>query len=59
MAEPLSASQLLRLSDALAESGRRLAHLERTGRGESAEAERERAWAWRRIEEVRHGYDSP
>lgn len=59
MVDDLSASQLLRLSDILGETGRRLAHLERTGRGESAEAERERAWARRRIEEVMNGYDSP
>jgi len=59
MADDLSAAKLLRLSDALAESGRRLAHLERTGRGDSAEAQRERAWARRRIEEVRHGHDDP
>ena len=59
MTDRPTARDLARLSDALAESARRLAHLERTGRGESAEAERERAWAWRRIEEVRHGYDSP
>ena len=59
MTDRPTARDLARLSDALAECARRLAHLERAGRGESAEAERERAWARRRIEEVRHGHDGP
>lgn len=55
MTDRPTARGLARLSDELAESARRLAQLERIGRGDSAEAERERALARRRIEEVMNG----